>query len=254
MLNGDRAQLRRQYNRFVFTRCKCDYQFVAMQRSGHHAVMNWLMGMTHSNVLYNNCNRYGVPRNIEGHTGARFRYRNFENAKPENCRFRYKHSILVIRDPKNQFASYRKKFIDELSSARPLLSLPFHTKEHAFVLAQIWKSHAKEALGHTNSLRNKHVIIFDRWYENPGYRMSIAEALGLEFNDSGKQKLAWYGGGSSFEGRARSDNPEMLNVTGRWHEVKDDEIYQSVFKDRELVSLAADMDFDLGPLLWLSSK
>lgn len=220
-----------------------------MQRSGHHAIMNWLMGMTESNVLYNNCNSCGVPRNIEGHEDARYRYRNFENAKPENCQFRYKRSILVVRDPKNQFASYRRKSIDELKSGKSMLNHPFHTKEHAFILAEIWKSHAREALGHTKALRNNVVIIFDCWFTDPSYRMNVARELGLKFDDSGKKKLSQYGGGSSFEGRARSANPEMMNVTGRWRAVKDDGIYQSVFKDLELVSLARTMGFDLSPIV-----
>lgn len=239
--------IRRQYVRFLSSGVKSDFMVLAMQRSGHHAIINWMRAMHESSVLFNNCNRKGIPYNIDGNPKATVVYRNFENFQPvffEKNSIEYSRSILVLRNPWNQFCSYRKSSIRNKSENKKNLSPSFLEKSDIPILTSLWKSHALEALGKTDYLKDKTVILYDKWFDDEDYRRKIAKSMNLTFTDVGKHKISTYGGGSSFKNGDTDLKTELMKVKSRWSECDHDELYRSLFDDVDLIRLAEDLNFN----------
>ena len=150
-----------------------------------------------------------------------------------------KHTILLLRDAPNFFASRirwteiggvgcKLKLVDEESRER-LIKL---WKEYA-------KEYAKEYLGITNFLgENKFVISFNEWFTNKEYRKTIAEKIGLQFSDKGINTIAKYGPGSSFDRTPGGEGAQQIKVLGRWRHYSGNKFYDDIFKDKELVELS----------------
>ena len=122
----------------------------------------------------------------------------------------------------------------------------------------------------TEGRDNVQWVSFNAWFASKAYRRKIAGRLGGRLNDHSMREVKTYGGGSSFEGNARSSlsRPELLkrwravirirnlkkyphylrtffgggaksmDVTGRWKLMSDDPLYRSVFGDEELLGLS----------------
>jgi len=109
-------------------------------------------------------------------------------------------SLLVVRHPLNLLASRRRG-----AATRPEL---FRTDvEFIDVLAAYYD----EALGHTDHLPNRTVVVFDRFVDDRSYRDALAARLDVPNRDA-VGDVSSYGGGSSFTGAAGPTSMEELHT------------------------------------------
>ena len=80
-------------------------------------------------------------------------------------------------------------------------------------------------------------ILFDAWFSNKEYRVKICEDLGLHFTDIGKQSVSDFGGGSSFDLQEFDGKAEKMDVLNRYKLYKDNGQYKEFMEDEEAVEL-----------------
>jgi len=232
----------------------------ALMRSGHHAIIQWIQGHFDEPLLILNdvppgTNPFVASRgnpatyadrcgNIQSRKGVIYNYEDrdlnlifsAEFLKLKHLylgRSKHNYNLIVIRDPRNCFAS-RLEWLDKLES--PTIPHPRNV-EGRKMLAERWKQYAKEYLGITQIIPNKIPVSYDQWFLDEDYRRQISAKLGLEFNDRHKDKLATQGK-SSFDEFKFLKNAGEMKVLDRWQKFKDDPLYVELMADKELVGLA----------------
>lgn len=136
--------------------------------------------------------------------------------------------VLIVRDPLNFFAS-RLKMWDRLTGL----------KERHLVV-ELWKKHAREALGLTSVLEPTHKVFieFGKWKDDATYRRHIAAKLGIAFSDRGIDSLVQIGLGSSFDSFNYRTRASEMAVNQRWRSCIGDGVYRSILADKELQQLS----------------
>jgi len=226
-----------------------------MKRSGNHAVIHWMKSVGNA-PFYNNIaplkkvsreGRLDAPRvrihsiiwkrklkeikkgilrpdcriiSIEDMPVGRELFSN----DPKDVRH-----VLIIRDPKNLFASRVKKAFKITHPAYPRCFDKMARRAVA-----LWKQHAYEALETTRSLTPKTVVMFDKWVRDADYRRAVAWELRIEPNSEALFQLAREGGGSSFGDEAVTkgvlDRSAMLNAHER-------SLFEAYLDDPEVIQL-----------------
>ena len=103
--------------------------------------------------------------------------------------------ILLLRNPFNNFAS-----------------LWHSDPSQVTIKGDLWKQIAREFLDYTNYLGDKVFCIYDLWFTSEEYRKSVSEELGVEWDDSGLNRITRHGG-SHFE---KKEAGQDLKVLERW--------------------------------------
>jgi hypothetical protein len=227
-----------------------EVRVLAMRRSGHHAVVHWILSQLAGPGLFQNDgkvdggrlvgNRFSryvnlgddaIARDRAGELIAKEMYLwNAEDRRVEEMAALAAAAargasgevvhLLVLRDPWNWLASRRRA-----EPARPLAGTP--------ELA-VWKGQAREALRRTRHLEPLLAVDFRRWVLEPSYRRDLAAALGLPWTDAGFQEVALPGLSSFATDAVRADNAVVLD---RWREFQDDPEVQAAL-DAEVRELA----------------
>jgi hypothetical protein len=142
--------------------------------------------------------------------------------------------ILIIRDPVNMFASRIRKAWRVDSPAYPRSYNP--VMERA---VRLWKTYAREFLGHTNILQPKLCISYNAWHTSATYRHTVADQLGLSFDDSAFERVPRIGGGSSFDGTTFNDSGSQMNVLNRASDLNTQEhaLLDQIMADEEIRDL-----------------
>jgi len=222
-----------------------------MMRSGNHAIINWLARSSSNQVTDYNFSPHGwekgrlLPGNpkeyIEKYGGELperviFSQENFDLNWIDEHKFIKKFGsgfywIIIIRDPFNWLASYKKKFkgthlTKPWTYANGLQCIP------AF---EIYKQYVDQALGvkdYTAGKKQIHIINYNEWVDSKKYRDETAyKFLGTESNEDALNVVPRFGGGSSFDG---------LNYNGKARKMKIMERYKSFIQDEEFNRLALD--------------
>ena len=231
----------------------------ALQRSGHHAIINWISANAPGSVCFlNNCRPNTDPflmcagderielalkdlliYNYEDRGLTEVFTQDFLNQKREW--FGQSSSavhILVLRDPFNNFASKYRWAVNGTKWTPPM---EWVTGE----LPGLWKSYAKEFLGQTRMLPAPKVFInYNRWFADNEYRCEIATRLGLVTADKGLAEVARWGPntwGDSFDNLDFDGRANEMRVFERWRSFADDVVFTGLFRDRELVRLSEDI-------------
>lgn len=146
-------------------------------------------------------------------------------AEPILGRSAKRRTLLILRDAFNTFASaWRGK-------------RRMRRRVERFYAHQ-WKVYAREFLGETGYLPPDTVRInYNRWFSDSGYRLELAEELGLPRSDAGLDDVPGFGGGSSFSGRAAAGAARAMPVLERWRAVADDPVYRRAL-DAETIELS----------------
>ncbi|WP_375262393.1 hypothetical protein [Palleronia sp.] len=243
-----------------------EIQVLGMSRSGNHAVCNWIFNQADAPKLFLNCaegktDPFATCRPFsEGQRGWReapersvppgaggdraLLMHSYEDSwfahafsRPLEAHHdewlaesRRRVRLLILRDPFNLFASRLKMGAE--------LSVP--------VARKMWKQHAREALGDTRKVKDKVVVLYNRWATDRDYRRSIAGELGLTFTDAGADEVPQTMGGSSFDGTSFHGRAAEMPTQDRWKAYADDPAYRAIF-DAEMVSLATRL-FGLPPV------
>jgi hypothetical protein len=220
------------------------YVVHGMQRSGNHAIIHWLMAQEklffinniypikhvlegqieieenmdfqswYERQLHQKYSgwrgwlkrpfkkRYPVLVSIEDHS---LELRPFVQMPPRSF------SLLIVRDPKNFFASrIRRAFKVEHPA------YPREMNREMERIREYWKMHAREFLGETDFLERRVGIYYNLWFVNQEYRRSISRQLGIRFSDKGKEKVTAYGGGSSFDSRSFYGQSDRIKFLTRY--------------------------------------
>lgn len=238
-----------------------EIRFIAMMRSGQHAIINWLLSQLPKPYQFVNdplhpTNEHLYKTRLISPEDLYLVY-NIEDRfilpGIEECEsFLYDHSaeregeifnVLILRDPFNMFASRyarqtgRKnlatgeKQSEEIKSGRWSPLGGWTTKK----AIECWKNHAQEI--HSPTEINM-IIQFNEWVQSEEYRQSISESLGLDFNDSEiTKRAAVQGEGSSFEGLKDNKNDKVLT---RYKKYKYDKYFNSLF-DQEVKDMCQEI-------------
>lgn len=250
----------------------CEIRVFALRRSGHHAIMDWIMNQfTGRYCFLNDCQGFGNPfekcRPTNSRIASRFVMHNhlfwdreksgmlskkglllynyedrpfheiihgeFEkNREKWLGRSEKKHDVLVLRDPFNLLAS-KLRWAYGVKYRPSMESLP--------VTVQIWKEQAREFLGETGYLSNKILINYNSWFSSREYRMGAADKLGLTFTDKGINEVSKWGPstwGDSFDGLTFDGNAIQMKVLERWKNYRNDSFFKDLVSDDELVVLS----------------
>lgn len=213
------------------------FTVLALRRSGHHAVINWICRQhDHRVVFHNLCgikNKKGSEIKIYGDGSLPVRHiHNFENFDFNKiiqlCMIMpFAHLILVVREARNWIASCLKR----RETAR------YEYEKDVFKelpqRVELWKQHAKIAIDKSTWLT---VILFDRWFSDAEYRRSICKRLDIPFTDAGLNEVVRFGSGSSFDARRYDGRAQEMDVLNRWKEFEDDPLMKRIMRD-ELIEL-----------------
>lgn len=239
-----------------------------LQRSGNHAIVNWIAMQSRGTCVYLNDARPGtnpfesLNEYLEYHNGemTSLTYawdvvtrRNVRADAPSTCDLlihSYEdtpitrrshatrkgwlaeperfHDILIVRDPLNFFASRLLKW-KKLTGIQDVVTL-----------VELWKAHVREALGETSQLSraDKVVIDFGRWKGDIGYRKQTAADLRLDFSDRGIDRMVRVGEGSSFDQFKYENNASAMKTNERWKTLARDARYLAILADEELQGLS----------------
>jgi len=251
-----------------------EIRFVGLQRSGNHAIINWIYCQcseprchlnwvkVDQNPFYCFQRRATVREfqkdfftkfNINAEKIGMFSKKNlfmfsYEDEHLEKIvsekfeknremwigRSKKRYDLLLLRDPFNLFASRLKKEDDIIENKYSL-----RKESERAILSAMWKGHAKEFLGETSILKNNKVCVnYNKWVSDREYRRIIAGLLDLEFTDAGVEEVLHIGGGSSFDRIKYNQKASDMKVLERWKHYIDDDDFLDIFKDREIIDLS----------------
>ena len=233
-------------------RIERDILVMATKRSGHHAIMQWILaGMPGEKIRFNHIssktatpatqplkgNIKKIIANANKKDLSCFMY-NVEHARIEQwnnhrlfkeraAAFGLKHevvrrdAILVVRDPFNCLASAIKSNV---------------VKDPKFMVP-ILKKHYQQALG-DKKFADCYVINFNKWFECAIYRTKIKRDLGLHWIDPAKphRHVPPSAQGSSFDKQKFHGRGNEMKVLDRWQQVNRKKLEEIV--DQELQNLS----------------
>lgn len=222
-----------------------DYFVFGMKRSGHHAIINWILNHYDSFIYYNNCiiknnklhytEKNGIIKN--GTPPYEIKLLSFEDRKNINQSSIKSISkikkpiknILIIRDAYNNYASRFEKKINK-SNANWVKNW------HNYDDVEIWKNYAKEFIGETNYL-NAIKINYNLWFQDIEYRKEISKNFGV-FTDKGFEEVPKFGNGSSFDYKKFDNHAQKMKVLERWKNFyNDSNYYKKIVLDKEIKEL-----------------
>lgn len=224
------------------------YRVIAPKRSGHHAVIQWLLTQfqaneyttTHvNNVPTSFFERmaHGIPDDVGRSQKKDVLLGNVEDILPHDitplpktvqqiwdCR-----QVLVLRDPFNTLASryqWRRK----------------HGPNEMVPGPMVWLAHAYEFEGGTQYLNNPAVfpLNYNTWLVDPGYRKDFIVKQGLTWHaDEDEVSLRLMTSvGSSFAPINTTEAPPVVELLNRWQQLADQREYRALVADPRLARLS----------------
>jgi hypothetical protein len=190
--------------------------FLALQRSGHHAIAYWMLeGLGDKVKFLNNhscatldSNMDYIAWNSEDFTLSEYSETKIDEIRKKrlstNVKINNSQIVLVVRDPYNWAASLIQKYI---------------TDSNPFDRVRIWlyKEYLHEAAGISNYIPNAKIILFNKWFTDIEYRNQIIQDFNLNINPSQKyDKVAHNGDGSSFDGTTMDGQASNMKVLERY--------------------------------------
>ncbi len=182
----------------------------ALCRSGHHSISFWLAKNIVPSASVDLTYEQGDKTVRMVNAAVKHTLNLKENERlPEGN----EPTIIILRDPYNNFASFLKLTKNPNFGTLSFLSF-----------MKYWVEYAKEVSGETNRLTNKVVISYNDWVDSETYRRNVVEYIGekfgleTKFDDSLKNQMTKYGGGSSFDGLTHIRSADKMKVCERFKE------------------------------------
>lgn len=198
-------------------------------RSGHHAIAFWLA----KNIVP----EASVEVTIEGTKKMKLITTDTDTIldikENEPIPESDEPSIVILRDPYNNFASFSR-----------LVQNPNYGPISFFPFLKFWVDFAKEAAGETSKLSNKIFISYNDWVDSEDYRKEIVRSIEEKFHvkvlfdDSLKNHMTIYGGGSSFDGLQNVRTANMMKVHERYKYFEKSVIYRKAVDTPEIKNLS----------------
>jgi len=200
-----------------------------MQRSGHHAILNWIAGHYETARIRNDISSLDESRTVKSSGEGHCDISNVEDHTIADSLSVIKDKletdpliILVVRDPYNLFAS-------RLSARFIVRSGDISDRSKA-----MWIDHAKSFIG-----GRFFGISYNEWFTNKEYRMKIAEKLSLDYNEDRLLQVPGFGYGSSFDETKYNDNAKSMKVLERWRQHIKNAEYAEFIRDENLTKLSS---------------
>lgn len=228
------------------------YHVFAQRRSGHHAVMQWLMhGLENAGAnigFENDIVRSGrdVGSVLGSMSMARTAVFNYEDVsyRQRHLVMPYleahshtpdaqHHNVLIGRDWYNLVASRLYKIVDSLRKGE---YVPIRDVAWSDVRRQ-WIDIAN--IGVDGQGEGEAFINFNKWFVDPEYRTSVAACLDLVEPDELINEVALIGRGSSFDGVYYQGRAQSMNVLRRWEGLSEPilPVYRGLITDQEISEL-----------------
>lgn len=137
--------------------------------------------------------------------------------------------VLLVRDFYNWLAS-RLRLFENKGQNLPLLR---GIEEHV----SLWIMYAKEYLEETNFLQPEDVVTisYNRWLGDATYRANLLGRLTVPLKDNANCHVPDVGGGSSFDGKSFSGDPEKMRLDERWRYLLEDKFAGLIGPIRERI-------------------
>jgi len=230
---------------------KSEIRVIGLQRNGNHAIINWIIQQSGSNVLFfndvepenpfdesrlmgdkNNLSASNFDRVIYSYEDRLLNLITHKNYYPQknmyNVNADKRIDLLILRNPFNSFASRMKHqaVSSQLSTYISGLSLP-----------QLWITYANEYLGKSHYLKNLVTLNYDLWCCSVDYRKQIAGKLNIEFTDKGFKDITSFGQGSSFDSTKFDKKSTEMATDQRWKSFANDKKFTELFRDKMVIRL-----------------
>ncbi len=218
-----------------------------MQRSGNHAVLSWILGQHDGASLFINNVKLSYALRASRHDARELRAPrrglappllllshegiDLATQAPQATRYdqraRTPQRVVIVRNPYNLFAS-RFRLHERRGWQR----------SYGEGGVPMWVGYAQAALGETQPLPGATFVLYDRWVSEEHYRAQIAEVLGLTFTDAGRDQVADYGGGSSFDRLSFDGSASRMDVLRRWEHFRDEPLLRRLADNPEVRRLS----------------
>ena len=230
-----------------------EFRIVGIRRGGNHAINNWVCGLLPKDETLNLRNvplrdpidtsydyrRYSHDGPVDLSGGFRYAVLGYENVHPadvaplEGAGADERTIIVVLRDAFNNAASTVRMMRRKQSSTETRI----WTRNY-FAFPRMWdlmsgffRSGVAVLKGPTTLAESgprgpwmlKVVMLnYNTWFQDRGYRESIAAQLNLPFSDAGLQTVSSGGGGSAFDRMSFDGKAQDMGVLDRWRGMEDD--------------------------------
>lgn len=228
----------------------------ALQRSGHHAVMNWLqscyaadnMSTAHANDVYHGhvpeleVADPTAPEILQAASGNEVLFVNYEDLQYAQRKRSLAYcalkaategdDIIVVRDFYNTAASRLQSIVRARTSTAGLQLHPIDWP----TVTQTWKEHANVALDRSDQAV---CISYNRWFLDEQYRSNIAKGFKLSNVSDSLDAVPEFGRGSSFDGQSYSGRGRGMNVLARWQDLPRTALpeFRAIIDDPEVEAL-----------------
>ncbi|MEM9932421.1 MAG: hypothetical protein AAF824_02360 [Bacteroidota bacterium] len=242
------------FNGLKLDKGKAFIQVHGLQRTGNHAIINWMMkGWDGTVVFCNNLDPGIHPKSAEVKhlkigKGQSLILSSYEDRPMEDVPLTYQEKwygvsaahkhVLIIRDPFNLLAS---RYVWDFPQGERFRKVEAYRQE---VIA-LWKEHARTYLQWKKDLRDNPAshyipVNYNRWAFDEQYRMDLKPLLSLSQHNAGLQDVKDFGGGSSFEGTAQNRLSEHKFLY-RFLNLVEEPAFTSLFQDQELLRLSQEI-------------
>lgn len=181
-----------------------------LQRSGNHAIINWISSFYSSVVFFNDLehdffdsddNKKNIEKELKNHVVI-CSFEDSSNKMRPNLSFLESSPspfssffsqfdvipVFIVRDPYNCWASRK------VAHSKRGLTSSNDLKEFVYN----WKSIALKYINDEGFI----LVAYNSWFKDPGYRKKLWRDFGGEFySEESLKKVPSYGGGSSFDGK-----------------------------------------------------
>lgn len=240
----------------------------SLQRSGTHAVTNWIADHYDGKIFYaNDCfnchpdtlenfksddlpafsRRRLIPVDFYSAGSADLSILVYEDAtlwepwpgEDTALGEKMNHTkVLILRDPFNLIAS-RLKLAEMVPTPFIQERMLSQNNGGSPRFLSLWKSYAREFIRLRENREPGYVLVnYNLWVASKKYRREISAELGRPHRDREKESVPGDGFGSSFDGIRYNQNASRMEVLTRWRNFESDERFQLWASDPELNDLS----------------
>jgi hypothetical protein len=221
-----------------------------LQRTGNHAVINWIMkGSCRPSMLCNDLDHRDHPQNApikkyDHGKGNPLIISSYEDRRISDMPVipmlesygphADRRAVIIIRDPFNLFAS---RYVWKRIQGEWFRNDAKYRER----VIEVWKDHARNSLSWISEPRmgdiQRTVVNYNKWVMDTEYREMCALALDLKLPHAGLNEVSGLGGGSSFHGTSYiNGTPDDYNR--RFIPLLADPNFERIFSDPVLWELS----------------
>lgn len=229
------------------------YLIQTFQRSGSHAIYNWLFSQFNEPVLFfNNAKAYEDPAiemrnpdwNLKNTVDLRpywkepYRRKEIQQMTNKRIIIGFEDKPLGCTIPPSSYSWIKPDEIWKLMILRDVYNWITSRWAKGMDISpqkiNQWKTYARSTMGYE-------FISFNGWFKSKEYRSRVLHNLDIKQIHDNINFVPAAGGGSSFDKRRYQNNGSQMAVLERWKEFYDENIEKLIKHDKELRQLNLDL-------------